>query len=68
MPQKVSVLFTGQKKEEISVLLFESIHSVMLDSGCSSTVAGEQWMTCFQDSPTPHELAEVMRESPVTLF
>ena len=52
VPQKVSVLFTGQKKEEISVLLSEFIHSGILDSGCSSTVAGKQWITCYLDSFT----------------
>ena len=68
MSQKVSVLFTSQKKEEISVLVFESIHSAILDSVSSSAVAGEQWITCYLDSLTPGELAEVKREPSDTVF
>ena len=67
VPLKVSVLFTGQKKRrKMSVLLSESVHSAILDSGCSSTVAGEQWITCYLDSLTPDELVEVKRDPSVT--
>ena len=66
--QKVSVLFTGQKKEEISMLLSESIHSAILDSVSSSTVVGEQWITCYLDLLTHDELAEVKREPSDTVF
>ena len=68
MPEKVSVLFTGQKKEEISVHCSESIHSAILDNGCSSTVAGEQCITCYLDSLTPNEFVEVKREPSDTVF
>ena len=66
--KEANVLFTGQKKEEISVLLSASIHSATLDTECSSTVAGEQWITCYLDSLTPDELAEVKREPSDTVF
>ena len=68
MPQKASVLFTGQKKEKASVLLSDSGHSAILDSGCSSTVVGEQWITCYPNSLTPDELAEVKRKPSDAVF
>ena len=57
-----SILYTGQKKEEVSSLISKSIHSAILDGGHSSTVAGGQWITCDLDSLSPDELAEVKRE------
>ena len=62
-----AALFTGQK-EELSVLLSESINSAILDSGCSSTVAGKQWITCCIDSLTKKELQEVNYSPINTVF
>ena len=62
-----AALFTGQK-EELSILLSESINSAILDSGCSSTVAGKQWITCYIDSLTKKELLEVNRSPSDTVF
>ena len=68
VPHKSVCFSQVKKKEEISVVLSESTHSATLDSGCSSTVAGEQWITCYLDSLTPDELVEVMREPSDTVF
>ena len=53
--QKVekAVLFTGNKPQETLVLLAESANSAVLDSACTSTVAGETWMNCYMDSLDP---------------
>ena len=44
------ILFTGNQKEEMSLLTKESLYSAVLDSGCSSTVAGKHWMSCYLES------------------
>ena len=53
--QKVekAVLFTGNKPQETLVLLAESANSAVLDSACTSTVAGEIWMNCTWTHLTP---------------
>ena len=34
-------------QDKASILMGESIGSVVLDSGCSRTVCGEDWLSCF---------------------
>ena len=64
-----SVCFSQvRKKKKYQCSFLISIHSAILDSGCSSTVAGEQWIACYLDSFTPDELAEVKREPSDTVF
>ena len=38
-----AVLFTVNHVAEMHVLVAECMHSAVLDSACSSTVAGEKW-------------------------
>ena len=38
------VLFTGGTKNDMCLLTYESRNSAVLDSGCSSTVAGKKWI------------------------
>ena len=38
------VLFTGSKSDDICLLTNEARNSVVLDSGCTSTVAGTNWI------------------------
>ena len=45
--------------KKLSVLLSESSNFSILDSGCSSKVAGKQWITCYLDSLTTKEMLEV---------
>lgn len=44
------VLFTGGTKNDMCLLTYESRNSAVLDSGCSSTVAGKKWINCYIDS------------------
>jgi hypothetical protein len=40
----------SQLESKMNWLLGESIGSVLLDSGCSKTVCGKQWLKCFVDT------------------
>ena len=68
--QKVekAVLFTGNKPQETLVLLAESANSAVLDSACTSTVAGEIWMNCYMDSLDPTIRDKVVEQSSDTMF
>ena len=61
------VLFTGGKSD-VCLLTSEARNSVVLDSGCTSTVAGTNWITCFLESLSADELATVKREPWVKNF
>ena len=50
------------------LLTNEVRNSVVLDSGCTSTVAGINWINCFLDSLSPDELPTVRREPGVKNF
>ena len=55
------MLFTSYKIEEIQTLLNESMKAAILDSACSSTVAGKIWMKCYLDT-----LSEEKQQQQVT--
>ena len=61
------VLFT-RESEELSVLLCESVNSAILDSGCSSTVAGCKWMSFYIDSLSDSDKKDVVTKSSDTIF
>ena len=61
------VLFTGES-EELSVLLCESVNSAILDSGCSSTVAGCKWMNFCIDSLSDSDKKDVISKPSDTVF
>ena len=63
-----AVLFTGNKPQETFVLLAESANSAVLDSACTSTVAGETWMNCYMDSLDPTIRDKVVEQSSDTMF
>ena len=43
-------LYTGNIRDELCLLTKEALNSAILDSGCSSTVAGKGWFDCFIES------------------
>ena len=45
-----AVLFTGGKVDALNILAAESMNAAVLDSACSSTVAGENWINCYLDT------------------
>ena len=50
------------------LLLSDARNSVVLESGCTSTVVGSNWINCFLDSLSPNELATVRKEPGVKNF
>ena len=63
-----AVLFTGNQATEMQVLASECLYSAVLDSACSSTVAGQQWLQCYLESLSPEELNEVQQSESETVF
>ncbi len=63
-----AALFTGNKLEEMQVLVSETINSAVLDSGCSSTVTGETWMKCYLDTLSEDKLKQVIHCESDTMF
>ena len=61
-------LFTGSKTELMQDLVGESLNSAVLDSVCSSTVAGEEWLKCCFDILRPESFAQVTRKKRHTVF
>ena len=69
-PKKVheAALFTGNTPREAIVLLSEAANSAVLDSACTSTVAGETWMSCYLDSLDKTIRDKVIQQPSETLF
>ena len=61
-------LYTGQSNTEMSVLMLEAANSAVLDSACSSTVSGKDWLNCYLDSLTEDEKCEVVHKPSTTVF
>ena len=56
-------LFTGNTPQETLILMAESANSAVLDSACTSTVAGQEWMDCYIDSLGSH-IKDTVKEQP----
>ena len=63
-----AIMFTGNKMEEIQTLLNESMNAAILDSACSSTVAGKIWMKCYLDTLSEEKQQQVTRCEIETIF
>ena len=61
-------LFTGNKPQETIIFLAESANSAVLESACTSTVAGEAWINCYMDSLDPSIRDKGVEQSIDTLF
>ena len=59
---EISVLYTGGNKKEISLLSEETQNKILIDTGCSSTVAGRFWVYKLIDSLTP-EMSKKVEKS-----
>lgn len=49
------VLFTGFREEELCLFSVEATNAAVLDSACTSTVAGKQWLDTFMESMDPED-------------
>ena len=65
---EVCWLFTGSRTELIQDLAGESLNSSVLDSACSSTASGEEWLKCYIDKLRSESLAQVIRKKSHTVF
>ncbi|KAG1673036.1 DNA polymerase epsilon subunit 2 [Nymphon striatum] len=63
-----AVLFTGNQPDERRVFVTEAMTSAVLDSACTSTVAGEGWTKLYIDSLSPENAAQVTRCESETVF
>ena len=62
------ILFTGSIKQETCLLTYEARNATVLDSACTSTVAGTVWVDCFIDSLSDEEKSKVIRRPSSKLF
>ena len=54
-----SVLYTGNLKEENAILVAETKNKALLDTGCSATVAGQDWARILVGSLSEESRAKV---------
>ena len=54
--------------DRASVLMGEALGSIVLDSGCSRTVCGEQWLDCFLETLSDKEKASIKYYSSNSVF
>ena len=66
--EEEAVLFTGNKQQETQVLMSEALGAAILDSACSSTVAGQSWMTCYLDMLEEERKMDVTRSKSNAVF
>ena len=62
------VLYTGHVREDLCLLVKEAKNSAVLDSACTSTVAGTTWMQCFIDTLSPEARSSIKREAGSKIF
>ena len=62
------ILYTGTSKTEACLLTREARNSAVLDSGCTSTVAGKLWIDCYLQSLSNDKLSRVVREKSNKIF
>ena len=59
---------SGDYKKKLSVLVGESLGSIVLDTGCSTTVCGEDWLAHYMDTLSDKEWASIKEEPTRTTF
>ena len=58
-PEEKVVLFTGNMKSSMKQLSEDARNSAVLDSACSSTVCGQNWLDCYLGSLGPEDEQQV---------
>ena len=57
-------LFTKNTKSEyMEIFVSETLNSALLDSGCTSTVCGENWLKCYLDSLDVKSLQRIQSDN-----
>ena len=62
------ILYTGTSKVEACLLTSEARNCAVLDSGCTSTVAGKTWVECYIQSLLDDDLQKVIHENSTKIF
>ena len=63
-----SVLYTGNLKEENVLLVAETKNKALIDTGCSATVAGQDWARILVGSLSEESQAKVEKHESVKTF
>jgi len=61
-------LFTGYNRQEVAQLGVEATNCAVLDSACSSTVCGKDWMNSYIDSLSESDKASVSQQTGYKVF
>jgi len=61
-------LFVGPKEEEMCLFISEARNSAVLYSGCTSTVAGQNWINCYLQTLDPEQKKKVLFEPSTKVF
>ena len=61
-------MYTGSHDDELKILVSKSFNSAILDSACSSTVCGVDWLNCYLETLTQDKLAKVKEYKSITYF
>ena len=56
------------EQEKLNRLCRESYFSAILDTGCSSTVCGEEWLECYMETLSDKDKANMVHEDTNTTF
>ena len=66
---QITLIATGSNfDDKVEVLFSETIGHILLDSGCSKTVCGEQWLSCYLDALSASEKSKMETEASSTVF
>ena len=63
-----AALLTGFHKDSLSEMSMEARNCAVLDSACTSTVCGKEWLNCYLDSLTESDQASVEKEAGTKWF
>ena len=67
-PKEDVVLFTGFNKASVSQLSVEARNCAVLDSACSSTVCGKNWLDCYVESLNEEDRDKIVYEEGQKVF
>lgn len=68
VPDEYAVLFTGLNRSNVSLLGREAQNCAVLDSACSSTVCGQDWLNGYLDSMNSHDFGRVKHTAGTKTF
>ena len=64
----ITLMAESVSKDKIDALLGESLGHIILDSGCSKTVCGQQWFQCYLEMLSESEKSQVTYRESSSIF